>query len=104
MIMCYYNTAYSGKVLGAIQSSRVGDGLKPVAASTGAKVNSDLCRVLATSGGEEKVSSTSTTDSKSKRNKKGSATCEASKENARQRGDKNHGLKQSQASRPSRTE
>ena len=106
MIMCYFNTASLGKVLGAIQSSRVGSGLKPTAASTGAKVSTDLRRVLATSG-EEKVSSTSTSDSKTtKRNKKGSAavaTREAGKENTRQRGDKN-GSKQSQTSRPSSTE
>ena len=101
-----FNTASLGKVLGAIQSSRVGSGLKPAAASTGAKVNTDLRKVLATSG-EEKVSSTSASDSKTtKRTKKGLATVatrEAGKENARQRGDKN-GSKQSQTSRPSSTE
>lgn len=100
-----FNTASLGKVLGAIQSSRIGSGLKPAAASTGAKVSTDLRRVLATSG-EEKVSSTSASDSKTtKRTKKGSgavATREAGKENARQRGDKN-GSKRSQDSRPSST-
>ena len=106
--LTYVNVLYySGKVLGAIQSSRIGSGLKPAAASTGAKVNTDLRRVLATSR-EEKVSSTSTSDSSktTKRTKKGLApvaSCEAGKENARQRGDKN-GSKQSQASRPSTTE
>ena len=61
---------YSGKVLGIIQSSHVGGGLKAGSTSVAAKVNTDLRRVLASSG-EEKVSSTSTNDSKSKRSKKG---------------------------------
>ena len=50
--------ACSGKVLGTIQSSRVGSGLKPGSASTTAKVNTDICGVLATSE-EEKVVATS---------------------------------------------
>ena len=91
-------------MLGTIQSSHVGGRLKPGSASTAAKVNTDLRRVLATSG-EEKVSSTSTSESKCKQSKKGSAvaTCVASSESSRQKGDKN-GSKQSQPSKPSPTE
>ena len=94
MIIILLFTAYSGKVLGIIQSSHVGGGLKPDSSSVAAKVNTDLRRVLASSG-EEKVSSTSTSESKSKRSKKGltaTAVCDASKE---KRGGDRNGSKQS---------
>ena len=99
-------TAYSGKVLGIIQSSHVGGGgLKPGSTSVAAKVNTDLRRVLASSG-EEKVSSTSTSESKSKRSKKGSTATatsvyDASKE---KRGGDRNGSKQSQPSKLSPAE
>ena len=86
-------------MLGTIQSSHVGSGgVKPASTTTSAKVDKDLRRVLAHSE-EEKLS---TSDSKSKRIKKGSAvaTCESSNESSRQRrGDKvGNGSKQIEAS------
>ena len=51
MVYYYYYFAilytYSGKVLGIIQSSHVGGGLKAGSSSVAAKVNTDLRRVLA---------------------------------------------------------
>ena len=98
----------SGKVLGTIQSSHVGSGgVKPASTTTSVKVDKDLRRVLAHSE-EEKLSSTSTSDSKSKRIKKGSAvaTCESSNESSRQRRGDNigNGSKQIETSKPSPSE